>query len=209
MKSKMLIFLLFICISNLCFKINSFAQPASVATGTPEIYKVTMKKFEISQDGTIWVTVADTEMTFDIASVSAGSKVADWTSNAVIPNGTYTRVRPTVSSTFRMKGYAYYGTTNRTYFTTPSGISSVAGNVTDISLMTNYGEQDITVPEGGSCTGGQCVNTENQTFVVQANQTSRKRVRFDVTNRLGLYNAGGGNYVFYPEQPVVDTIDVP
>lgn len=183
-----------------------FAQPVQVNTGTPSVYKVTMKRFAISQDGSTWFTVANTETQVDIASVSAGSKIGDWIAATDIPVGTYTQVRPTVSSTFVMQGYVYDGTTN-TYYTMPSGIAYVAGNVTDISLMPNYGEQSITVPASG-CPGGECTNTESQTFVISNTVQQRKRIRFDVTGKLGLYTESG-SYVFYPEPPTVDTINVP
>lgn len=184
-----------------------FAQPTRVATGTPSVYKITMKRFEISQDGSTWFTVANTEIEVNIASVSAGSKVGDWITSSDIPVGTYTQVRPTVSSTFVMQGYVYYSTTARTYFTTPSGISYVAGNVTDTSLMSNYGEQSIVVPASG-CPGGECTNTESQTFTIAKTTPVKKRIRFDVSGKLGLYSESG-SYVFYPEPPTVDTIDVP
>ena len=198
------------CLAVLILFINTylFAQPpVQVATGTPSVYKVTMKRFAISQDGSTWFTVANTETQVDIASVSAVSKVGDWMASTDIPVGTYTRVRPTASATFVMQGYVYYSTTVRTYFTTPSGISSVSGNVTDTSQMPNYGEQSITISETG-CPGGECTNTENQTFTISQTMSVRKRIRFDVTGKLGLYTESG-SYVFYPEPPTVDTIDVP
>ena len=142
----------------------------------------------------------------NIASVSAGSKVGDWITSSDIPVGTYTQVRPTVSSTFVMQGYVYDGTTN-TYYTTPSGIAYVAGIVPNTSLMPNYGEQSITVSASG-CPGGECTNTESQTFTIAKTTPVKKRIRFDVSGKLGLYTESG-NYVFYPEPPTVDTIDVP
>lgn len=194
------------CLAVLILFRNSYSFAASLATGTPSVYKVTMKKFEISQDGSTWVTAANTQIQVDIASVGAGSKVGSWVANSDIPVGTYTQVRPTVSSTFIMQGFVYYATTGNTYYTTPSGIASVSGNITDTSLMSGYGEQSITVPESG-CPGGECINTESQTFIITKTEPVRKRIRFDVSNRLALYLAG--SYVFYPEPPLVDTIDAP
>jgi hypothetical protein len=181
-----------------------FAQ--RVARGTPSIYKVTMIKLEMSQNsGTTWFTVADSQLELDIASVEAGQKAGDWVSNVSLPIGTYNRMRHTVSATFKMRGYAYYNTTNRTYFTTPNGISNVVGNVTDTSQMPSYGEQSITISEGGEVSGGRVVHEEEDNIAISADAPMRERVTFDVTNTLDLYQEGV-NYVFYPAPPVVDSI---
>ncbi len=203
------IFYCSLILSGLVFLMSTdlIAQPTLVGTGTPNVYKVTMKKLEISQDGSTWVTVADTENQVDIASVNAGSAVGSWIAHTDIPVGTYITMRPTVSATFVMRGFVYYSTTDKTYFTTPSGISSVNGNVTDTSLMSGYGEQSITVPASG-CPSGECVSTESQTFTVSKNVQVKKRIRFDVSGKLALYTEFG-SYAFFPEPPTVDCIDVP
>lgn len=182
-----------------------FAQ--KVTTGTPSIYKVTMIKFEMSQNnGTTWFTVADSQVQVDIASVNAGERVGSWVSGAAVPLGTYNRMRHTVSATFVMRGFVYYNTTNRTYFTTPNGSSSVAGNVTDTTLMANFGEQSIVLPaDTPGVSGGQIVAEETDNLTIAAGTSFTERITFDVSNTLALYQEGA-NYNFYPEPPVVDSV---
>lgn len=203
------IFCLFFIIMQTLGLPDLFAQGTPDATGTPDVYNVTMQSFEASQDnGTTWVTVANTPTTVNIASVSAGQKVGDWVSGAELPIGTYNRVRHNVSSTFVIRGYVYHSSSNTTFFTTASGVGNVSGNVTNTSLMSGYGAQSIAVPDGGDCSGGRCSTEEADSFTITLDSSLSKRIRFDVTNRLALYEQPGPTYELMPQEPVVDNVNL-
>lgn len=163
---------------------QSFAQ---VASGTPEIYKVRITKFELSSDnGTTWVTVfSGTSDWIDIASVTAGQKAGEFFSRLQVAPGTYNKVRVTVSATFRMKGSVAYS--GNTYYTSASGATTTAAN---------YAEQDITIPSGNP------TSEETMTITVGTGSTPKiVRVSFTVENKLDLYMTPGAT--FYPAAPTV------
>lgn len=186
------------------------AQSTPLAQGTPAVYKVTMRQFEISNDnGNTWITVVNQPLEdLDIASISAGQAVGGWVTNASIPAGVYNKVKPTASATFKMKGYVDYdpGSGTVRYYTSASGIKTIAPAAWGAGPA-DYDEQQITVPADG-CPGGVCANEETRNITIVPGRALRQRIRFDVSGRLGLYEAGPGNYVFYPLPPQVDVIEI-
>ncbi len=198
MKNSLSLFVVFLALSFL-FVVRSDA--ATVATATPAVYKVTVQKFEASTDGgTTWITIKQQNQEMDIASVTAGQVAAGYVSDIGIPVGTYNRIRVTVSATFKMQGFAYYSSDNRTYFTTASGDSSVAGNVSDTSQFTSYGELSITLP--GQTQIQSEFNLSGSTMIVAKGITRKCTVSFDVANTLVLDDTSGV-VDFYPAQPTV------
>ena len=72
---------------------------------TGMVYNVTVNKIEVYNSTTgQWVTVTSTATTFNIASATAASAaVGNMISGVTLPNGTYTRLKWEVSSTFGIK----------------------------------------------------------------------------------------------------------
>lgn len=174
---------------------------ATVATATPAVYKVTLKKLELSTNGgSAWITIKEADQEMDIASVSGGQVAAGYVSNAAIPVGTYNRIRVTISATFKMHGFAYYNTENRTYFTTASGDSSVVGNVSNTAQFTGYAEQSITIP--GQTQLQSEFDMSASPLIIKMGTTQKATINFDVTNTL-LLDDTSGTVDFYPSQPVV------
>jgi hypothetical protein len=91
---------LFFCSANHALAANDVA--------TPTVYKVTMSKLELCtssacSDSTI---LTDKTQTFDIASAAAGADVGNWVEDFALEVGkTYTHIKVTISTTFRIAGY--------------------------------------------------------------------------------------------------------
>lgn len=88
---------------------------AQQATGTPSVYKVTLKQLEFSFDsGATFTTVKTADLEIDLASVTAGAVAATYVTAAEIlilinsgvldPTKTYNRIRATISCTIKLKG---------------------------------------------------------------------------------------------------------
>ena len=205
MKRKKRVFLwrgwaVFLLLAELFF-VDSFSLAATVATATPAVYKVTLKKLELSTNGgSTWITIKEADQEMDIASVNAGQVAAGYISNVSIPVGTYNRMRVTISATFKMQGFAYYNTNNKTYFTTASGDSNVDGNVSSIASFTGYAEQSITIP--GQTQLQSEFNLSGSPMTIKMGAIQKATVSFDVTNTLVLDDTSG-TVDFYPSQPVV------
>tara|TARA_B100001027_G_C16255783_1_gene326832 strand:- start:247 stop:1038 length:792 start_codon:yes stop_codon:yes gene_type:complete len=108
-----------IVISLVILKINNVYAVNAAA----DVYKITMKKIEFCTGSTgvdvctNSVTVADTELEIDIASVSAGATAASYGNPALLPLGeTYTHVRVTIDRkiTARNKTAVDTGTSDST-----------------------------------------------------------------------------------------------
>lgn len=193
-KSKILILILFI-IFGLVYCTPVFAQ-AALETGNTSVYKVTMNKFELDNgNGTTPVTAFDgTSATLDIASVSdTSTSVGNFMSGLVVPDGSYSRVKPTPSGTFTVAGSVTYplgGTTYYTTSTTGSGggcLTSTTGPAQECTVTVNVGVQSWQ-------------NLPATIIITDGTPNYRARVKFNTSNSLGLYNAGG-HYEFFPEQP--------
>ena len=183
----------------LVFVHQSYA--VTVTQATPTVYKLTMQKFEVSSDkGTTWTTLQQKNQEIDIASVNAGQVAAGYVSDAAMAVGVYNRIRVTISATFTMQGFAYYTSQNTTYFTTASGISSIAGNVSNTSLMTNYGQLSITIP--GQTQLSSTFDLSSTPIVIAQGKTQKVTVSFDVTSTLTLDDTSG-LVNFYPSEPTV------
>ena len=87
--------------------------------GGQKEYKILLKKFEISTDGSNWVTVGEGDVWLDLASAAANSTIlANYASNAHIPPGTYRYYRLTHGTYYTIKGYVTDPISGVTYYTT-------------------------------------------------------------------------------------------
>jgi hypothetical protein len=176
-------------------KIAFCAYPVN---GTPKTYNVTFKKFEICNTSGTWITIKNEDQTFNVASANAGAMLGNYVSGN-FPVGTYNKIRVTISATFGIKGFVYDTNTgvNRTYYTTTSGTSSVAGNVAEADLPSDYNVLQLTItslgdnpPAGNTLSGGNIISemTEQESFTITAGATQTKNLYVDVTNTLQLQN---------------------
>lgn len=200
-RAKFLISILFISACAVFYN-SVFANPSVLGTGSTSVYKVTLNKFELDNgNGTTSVTAFEgTSSTLDIASAAdTNTSVGNFMSGLVVPDGNYSRVKPTPSGTFTVAGSVSYG--GATYYTT-STIGAGGGCLTSITGPAQ--ECTVTVAMG-------TVDWENlpSTITVTGGTPNYKcRVKFNTSAALGLYDMGG-HYELMPEQPVTSMSLIP
>lgn len=186
---------------------------AATANVTPEIYEITIKKIEFRNQATgSFVTVKEGDLTFNIASVTAGQTVGSYVSGSAIPEGTYDQVRVTISRNMGIKATGAVGGT--TYYTTSTSadIPSEAGigSGTNVTISTNsalYAQGTLQVPSGVSgvdASAGTFTETDTLStpIVVKKGLTKSMKVKFDVTNTV-TFNTDPTPDIAYPNAPGV------
>lgn len=161
-------------------------------TGAATVYKVTVTKFEM-YNGSTWVTVSNGSSTvMDIASVSAGQVAGNFFSGLIVPDGSYTQVRTTISPTFTISGSV--GSDGSTIYTTAT---LSGGACVSSGSSANQAECTVAVPGG---LGDPQADTLPSTLVVSNGAPSHKiRVNFDVSAAI---KEGAGESLF-PGNPTV------
>lgn len=130
-------------ISALLFSCVSRAFAANGDTGAATVYKVTIEQFEM-HNGTSWVTVSNgSSTTIDIAAVNSGSSAGTFFAGLNVPDGSYTQVRVTVSSTFIISGSV---STDGTAIYTTAALSN--GVCVSSSSASNQAQCTVPVPGG-------------------------------------------------------------
>ena len=220
MRKGFLLWILFLCV--LCFVANwSYATQYQV---TPLVYKVTVNKVEIYNSTTgQWVTIGEGDMTFDIASVSAGQTVGGYVSGKPVPEGTYTKVRVTVSRHMWIKAHVSVGGTDYYTSSTSQDFDLNAGPGEDIVktvvATTNpslYTEGEVVSPSTSNGLHYQVIGdyfTDTQTlatpFTVKKGLSKKIKIKFDVTNAATFYDGDnitppwGTTPFFLPGTPTV------
>lgn len=163
---------------------NHDAQAARHDTGTPTVYKVNIKKVQISKNGGITFTTvgkSNTPQPFDLASVSAGSVAGNFISGAppLEPNTAYNFVRVVLTCTISI-----LGNVNNALFTQ-------AG--TDVTAMAGPAvEGEYTIPAGTPGVG--CNNNEffaqgsvNPFLISDAAGGMSITISFNVARTLQVY----------------------
>jgi len=129
---------------------TQFGNPIDGVFATPTSYIVTMRKMEFSKDGgQTWYTFAEGGGDFDIASVAPGQSVGAFGSGQVLPAGTYTKMRATISRFFKITASttdAGNGQPARTDTTNPNNATLVNGNG---DTFTSLG---VALTDGGTAT---------------------------------------------------------
>jgi len=192
-KSKVLISILFILCGLAC-NTSVFAQPSRLATGNSSVMKVTLNKFELDNgaDSTAVTAFEGTSAVLDIAAASdTNSSVGNFMSGLIVPDGNYSRVRPTPSGTFTISGsVTYLGTT---YYTTPT-TGSGGGSIPSITGPA----QECTISVTIESTSWEVM--PSTITVTDGTPNYRVRVKFNTSNSLGLYDLGD-HYELFPEPP--------
>lgn len=206
MKKAIFVLLFLTAVIFIVFPDAAFAHSSDdPITGTPTIYNITLKKFEIRNTAGTWVVVKDGDQTFNIATANAGAQLGSYASGN-FPVGSYNRFRVTVSATFGIKGFVYHpAPDDRTYYTTALASSSVAGNV-ESGFGADYDTFSFTLtnmtgaPAGDSLADGKITHEEEDSFTITAGQDFERTLYVDVTNTLQLQ----ANHIAYPGPFTVD-----
>lgn len=175
-----------------------FAQGV-LYTGRATVYKVTMSSFEIDNgDGSTPITAfSGASATLDIASAAdTNTSVGNFLSGLTVPDGSYSRVKPTPSGTFTIAGSVTHAGNGNTYYT-----RSTTGSGTGCTVSTTPPAQECTVNLNVGPQDWQ--NLPGTITVTNGIPSHRVRVRFNTSAALGLYTVGGDDPPFeiFPQQP--------
>lgn len=196
MKSALITFTAVLCI---CF----FASVADAATATPDGYQITVQKIEVSADsGATWYVLGSGDITMDIASVSSGSQVGAYISGAVLPDGTYNRIRTTISNQLTLRGSVVQdaGINNgQTFCTDDDGTPSTGACTAEdqsFSIVTNTGFGSNLTLSGSTI---QILETSSAFTIFSDSDEIVFVVDFDVSNALVIE----ADDTVHPAAPVV------
>lgn len=199
-----------------------WAVETSLPYNTSMVYNVTVNKVEVYNSTTgQWVTVTSTPTTFNIASATAANAaIGNMISGVTLPNGTYTRLKWEVSSTFGIKacetgtGVCTNGTQqalSTNFFSSVAALTyATASTTTNIIDFTAAGAcptntATITYTCAAASLAGDVAITS---FVIGAGSSAKTvNVIFDINNVLKHYSAGhfgpGTPEVITPGEPSV------
>lgn len=171
----------------LAIGLNLSPAPANAQTlGTPDIYQMTINRFELSSDnGATYTEVGSGGLIFNLAAVNAGAQVGTYFSGGspLSPSTTYNRMRVTISCTLTLLGCAG-GVCTRAGTDQPGGAAPAV-------------EGQFTIPVAGvpECATGQASfqsPAEGQAGAISCTTAADGGLdvtfSFDVTDRLVLAN---------------------
>jgi len=172
------------------------ASSLGFADGPANVYKITITKMEL-WNGTAWVTVFEgTSASIDIAAVTPGQFAGTFLSGINVPDGTYTRVRTTVSRTFTIKGNDAVTPRYTTAAVDANGCVST-------TTAADEAECTVTIPTAAPI--------DTTTFSTPISVTSgvfshKIRCSFDTSAAIGTANGANG---IFPATPVVTVTGIP
>lgn len=201
-----------------------FCTSLFAATATPTSYKPTVTKVELCTSSSCSdpVVLGSTSKEFDIASASVGADVGTYLSDFTITLGkTYTHMRSTISSTFKVTGTVTVGSETCNTVASPSVASTAtltAKNATDGTLAemewiipdTNGGGDysDLTssfAASGTAKTNGASTFTFTIALAVpytpKSTDVPKIRMAFNVADTLTATESGG-TCVMYLTPPI-------
>ena len=201
-----------------------FCTSLFAATATPTSYKPTVTKVELCTSSSCSdpVVLGSTSKEFDIASASVGADVGTYLSDFTITLGkTYTHMRSTISSTFKVTGTVTVGSETCNTVASPSVASTAtltAKNATDGTLAemewiipnTNGGGDYSDLTSSFAASGTAKVDGASTfTFTIalavpytpKSTDVPKIRMAFNVANTL-VATESGGTCVMYLEPPV-------
>jgi hypothetical protein len=178
-------------------------------------YVMTIKKMELSQDGSNWVTVGEGSKAFNLAGANPGADFGSYVSGANVPNGKYTKVRLTMSRTQTLRGQGTYNGT--VYYTTTSNGSVTSDGEVFYYATTNpslASDVSFTIPKDatGSDSGEtftvvgndiQVVKTLTPAIVIDGSNAAGTslEIRFNTKSMLGFQEGVPGSYFVYSMPP--------
>ncbi len=177
---RMLIFFLSI-ILGICLILSTSPADAQLAFGTPDIYQVTIIKFEISSNnGGSYTEIGSGGLIFNIAAANAGTQVGTYFSGGspLSPSTTYNRMKVTINCTFQLRGCV-------NTVCTRAGTDQPGGDAPAVE-----GSYTIPVAQVPDCADGQATfeSPEGQiSCTTEADGGLQSTMKFDVTNGLALF----------------------
>ena len=195
------------------------------AAATPSSYKPTVTKVELCSSSSCSdpVVLGAGTKEFDIASKAVGADVGTYLNNFTLTLGrTYTHVRSTISSTFKITGTVDVSGTTCNTVASPSVAASNATTTAKTAPSGTLAEMEWTIPDtngggdysdltatfaanGTSKTDGASTFTFTVAMAVpytpKATDVPKILIKFDVANTL-VATTGGGNCIIYLEPPV-------
>ena len=207
---KKICLFLFFCI---CFFIFNPGYGFSASgLGTPEKYQVTVRKMELYNSTTgSWVTAGEGDLTFNIASATAGQVVGSYISGKPIPEGVYTQMRVTISRTMSIKSTGSIG--GITYYTTANTLNGPVGSTAVLASnsLSDYAEGALSGPSTDSpphyhVVGDDFIDTSTlpSPITVKKGAAKKIRIKFDVTGAV-TFDSGiaAPKIICYPNAPSV------
>ena len=202
------------------FPIKSYA-----ATATPSSYKPTVTKVELCSSSSCSdpVVLGTGTKEFDIASKAIGADVGTYLNNFTLTLGrTYTHVRSTISSTFKVTGTVDVSGTTCNTVASPTVAAASATVTPKTAKDGTLAEMDWIIPDtngggdysdltatfaanGTSKTDGASTFTFTVAMVVpytpKATDVPKILIKFDVANTL-VATTSGSTCIMYLEPPV-------
>lgn len=183
---------------------------ANAVKQTPTQFRITVTQVRLyNQNTASWVTVSQNAQSFDIATGSgAGALVGGYANGAGIPEGTYTQVEITISTSIDItaayvdtNGNNFGGGVTTTYYTTST---SVNGTIT--TNNTGPAASGTAVIPAGTpgVIGDSFVSTQNLSplIVVEKGLTKGIRIKFNLTS-AATFGDDTGQVVCYPTPPPI------
>ncbi len=219
---KTILLILFFFITAGVWMVPAEAAETSLPYNAAMVYNQTVNRVEMYNGTTgAWVTVTSTPVTFNIASATAaGAAVGDMVSGVVLPNGTYTRLKWEVSSTFGIKACEEVSgvCTNGTQVDLDTHKFSAVAALTYATASTTTTVIDFTAT--GACPADTATvdytctatslagDTDIADFVISAGSSAKTaNVIFDVNNVMKHYTANsfgpGSAEMIQPGEPSV------
>ena len=195
------------------------------AAATPSSYKPTVTKVELCSSSSCSdpVVLGTGTKEFDIASKAVGADVGTYLNNFTLTLGrTYTHVRSTISSTFKVTGTVDVSGTTCNTVASPSAAASNATTTAKTAPSGTLAEMEWIIPDtngggdysdltatfaanGTSKTDGASTFTFTVAMALpytpKATDVPKILIKFDVANTL-VATTGGGNCIMYLEPPV-------
>ncbi|MBI4633841.1 MAG: hypothetical protein HY742_08110 [Deltaproteobacteria bacterium] len=189
---------------------------AATLTASPVVYNVTVSQVRVyNSDLSTWYVAGSGDLTFDIASVTAGSVVANYVSGANLSEGTYTQVEVTLSRTMSVKaqvtdaGGVFGGGAGVTYYTTST---TTSGAVSCSTAAGSYNTGSTRIPDAvasslpatETLSGNYLIHLDTlPNIIVKKGGTKSVKVNFNTTNVVTFENVGVGTVICYPGPPTV------
>jgi len=178
-----------------------FQGSIQAVSGTPSIFRITIKMIEASTDGgTTFTTVGEGDLSLDIASSSAGGAVAGYATKSDMPPGTYNAMRITMSNQIGLKGSIEQdtgGNAGTTFYTTADCAgSSTAGDEVECTFTVTSAPSGFSLDTDA---GTMTTTDTSVSIVIKKDAATRVKVDFDVTNAFQIV----GDDSFAPNDPTV------
>jgi len=158
--------------------------PTISMAGAATTYTITITKMEL-YNGTEYITVFSGSSTaINIAAADSGASAGNFLSGLSVPDGTYTKVRTTVSPSITLSGSDASGGT--TYYTTAATASS-GGNTGCVSTTTAANEASCAAVV--ATTPSDTTTFSTPVTMLNGNASHKIRVNFDTSSSL-TYSGG-------------------